>query len=78
MSTYRMLAERAAHFDSLPQVKEALAAAGTPDLALASVEAGEHSDALKAEAEDLDALAARGYANEALDQLVVEVLLGVS
>ena len=78
MSTYRMLAERAAHFDSLPQVKEALAAAGTPDLALASVEAGEHSDALKSEAEDLDALAARGYANEALDQLVVEVLLGVS
>jgi len=37
----------------------------------------EEADALKAAADDLDSLAARGYHNEALDQLVVEVLLGV-
>src|SRR5215207_115758 len=49
MSTYRALAEKAAHFDSLPEVQEALAAASTPDLALASVE-GNEADALKAEA----------------------------
>jgi xylose isomerase len=32
---------------------------------------------LKAEVDGLDALAARGYGNERLDQLAVEVLLGV-
>ena len=35
------------------------------------------SDALKAEAVELDRLAERGYHNERLDQLVVEVLLGL-
>ena len=35
MSTYRRLAELAEHFDSLPEVQEAFAAASTPDLALA-------------------------------------------
>ena len=34
------------------------------------------ADALKAEADGLDALAARGYGNERLDQLLVEVLMG--
>jgi xylose isomerase len=34
-------------------------------------------DELKAEADALDTLAARGYANERLDQLLVDVLLGV-
>ena len=33
MRTYTALAERAAHFDTLPEAQEALAAAGTPDLA---------------------------------------------
>ena len=35
------------------------------------------ADALKSEADALDALAERGYFNERLDQLVVEVLLGL-
>jgi xylose isomerase len=34
MRTYLALAERARHFDELPEVQEALAAAGTPDLAI--------------------------------------------
>src|SRR5215203_4483129 len=76
MSTYRALAEKAAHFDSLPEVQEALEAASTPELALASVD-GDSADTLKAEAENLDALAERGYYNERLDQLVIDVLLGV-
>jgi xylose isomerase len=79
MSTYRALAEKAAHFDALPEVKEAMAAAGVGELALATTDAGAPSevDALKAAASDLDALAQRGYGNEALDQLVIDVLLGV-
>ena len=76
MSTYRALAERAAHFDSLPEVQEALEAASTPELALASVD-GDEAETLKAEAWELDALAERGYFNERLDQLLVDVLLGV-
>jgi xylose isomerase len=76
MRTYLALAERARRFDSLPEVQEALAAASAPELALASVE-GDDPEALKAEADRLDELAGRGYANEALDQLLVEVLLGV-
>jgi xylose isomerase len=76
MSTYRRLAELAQHFDSLPEVQEALEAASTPELAVPGVE-GKEYDALKAEAWELDALADRGYYNEKLDQLVVDVLLGV-
>jgi xylose isomerase len=76
MRTYLALAEKAAHFDSLPEVQEALAGAGQPELAQASVD-GDAPDALKAEVDQLDALAERGYANERLDQLLVEVLLGV-
>ena len=77
MRTYRALAERAALFDSLPQVQEAMAAASVEELGRASTSGAEEADALKAEAEGLDALAVRGYANERLDQLVVEVLLGL-
>jgi xylose isomerase len=58
-------------------VQEALASAGSPDLARPTVEPGEDPDALKAEVANLDALGRRGYYNERLDQLVVEVLLGV-
>jgi len=76
MTTYSTLADRAAHFDALPEVQEALAAASTPELALASVD-GEEAQALKQEAWALDALAERGYFNERLDQLLVDVLLGV-
>ena len=38
---------------------------------------GDEPDTLKAEADALDALAERGYYNERLDQLVVEVLMGL-
>jgi len=76
MATYRALADKAAHFDSLPEVQEALAAASAPELASSSVD-GDGPETLKAAADDLDALAERGYYNEKLDQLVVETLLGV-
>jgi xylose isomerase len=80
MRTYLALAERARHFDALPEVQEALAAASAGELAQATTTAGAaEADALKAEgmADALDALAARGYGNERLDQLVVEVLMGL-
>jgi xylose isomerase len=77
MSTYTALAEKAAHFDALPEVQAALRAAGTDELGQASSSGAQEADALKGEVDALDTLAARGYANEALDQLVVDVLLGV-
>jgi xylose isomerase len=77
MRTYLALAEKVRHFDSLPEVAEALAAASAPELAEASTAGADEADALKAEADGLDELARRGYANEALDQLLVDVLLGV-
>jgi xylose isomerase len=76
MRTYLALAERARAFDELPEVKEALATASAGDLATPSLD-GDSPEALKAESENLDSLARRGYYNERLDQLVVEVLLGL-
>jgi xylose isomerase len=75
MSTYVTLAERARHFDALPEVQEAMEAASVAELALDTVD-GVEADALKEEAWALDALAERGYFNERLDQLLVDVLLG--
>jgi xylose isomerase len=77
MRTYLALAERARHFDALPEVQDALAAASVPELAQRSATGLQETDALKAAADDLDALAVRGYGNERLDQLVVEVLMGL-
>ena len=77
MRTYLALAEKARHFDALPEVQEALRAASTPELGEPSTSGIGEADALKAEADRLDELALRGYANEALDQLLVDVLLGV-
>jgi xylose isomerase len=77
MRTYLALAERARHFDSLSEVQDALEAASTPELGQPSTTGVGEADALKGEADNLDALADRGYYNERLDQLVVDVLMGV-
>jgi xylose isomerase len=77
MSTYLALVDKVRHFDSLPEAQEALAAASSNSLGQASTGGTGESDLLKAEADDLDRLAERGYGNERLDQLVVDVLLGV-
>ncbi len=76
IATYEALAVKARHFDELPEVQEALAAAGANDLAQPSTEPSDSADALKAESAELDALGTRGYGNERLDQLVIDVLLG--
>jgi len=77
MRTYLALAEAARRFDALPEASDALSAAGTPGLAEPTVGAGDRPETLKAHAERLDELAVRGYANERLDQILVDVLLGV-
>ena len=75
MRTYTALAEAAARFDALPEVAAAMELASTAELAQPSVD-GDEPDTLKAEADALDSLAGRGYFNERLDQLVIDVLLG--
>jgi xylose isomerase len=77
MRTYLALAEAARRFDALPEASDALSAAGTPELAEPTVGTGDRPETLKAHAERLDELAVRGYANERLDQILVDVLLGV-
>jgi xylose isomerase len=76
MRTYLALAERARHFDGLPEAQEALERASVAELGQPTLD-GDPADTLKAEADNLDALAERGYYNERLDQLLIEVLLGV-
>lgn len=78
MRTYLLLAERARRFAADPAVAEALADCGATDLASPTVGAysAASAAALRAEEFDLAALAARGYRNERLDQLVIDHLLG--
>jgi xylose isomerase len=79
MRTYLILAEKAKSFASDPRVAGALAAAGALDLARPTVGpySAETAFAVAEEEFDVGTLAARGYANERLDQIVVEHLLGV-
>jgi xylose isomerase len=78
MRTYLALAAKSRQFEASEEIQAARAAAGGEELAEPSV--GEFSkasaEALLGEDQDLDRLAARGYHNERLDQLVVELLLG--
>jgi xylose isomerase len=79
MRTYLILAEKARSFAADARVAEALQAAGMTDLGKPTVGAytADAARSLAEEEFDVDVLAARGYANERLDQLVIEHLLGV-
>ncbi len=79
MRTYLILAEKARRFHDDPDIQEALAVAKAPELAEPTA-SGLGSDAiaeLRRGPHDVEALAAQGYGNERLDQLVTELLLGV-
>jgi xylose isomerase len=76
MRTYLILRERAAAFRSDPQVAEALRDSRVEELARPTLDPGESLAAVRDEAIDIDALAARGMAFERLDQLAMEHLLG--
>jgi xylose isomerase len=78
MRTYMLLREKATQFAADPEIAAALAAASVPELAEPTVGAysADAAAALRAAPGDPNALAARGYANEHLDQLVMELLMG--
>jgi xylose isomerase len=79
MRTYLALAAKAREFDQDPRVAKAMANAGVPELAVPTV--GPYStaaaSALLNESFDPQSLATRGYGNEALDQLVIDRILGI-
>jgi xylose isomerase len=78
MKTYLILKEKAARFDADPEIQEALKLASVPELAQPSVGAYSRNVALalRDETADAGALASRGYYNERLDQLVMELIMG--
>ena len=81
MRTYLLLKERAVAFRADPEVQEALATSGVPDLAVPTLREGETWEDLLADRsafEDFDADVAgqRGYGFGRLDQLAVEHVVG--
>src|SRR4051812_7643879 len=76
MRTYLVLAEKAERFRHDPEIQNALANAKAAELAEPTRPAG-GLDEIRAATYDESALAAYGYGNERLDQLVNELLLGV-
>jgi xylose isomerase len=79
MRTYLVLAQKAREYDQDPRVRAAMANAGVPELAESTIGrySAESADRLKVESFDPDRLADRTYGNEALDQLVIDRILGV-
>jgi xylose isomerase len=79
MRTYLALAAKSRRLLNSEAISAARKAARVDELAEPSVGpySAQAAAALLGGAQDLDALAAHGYANEHLDQLVVELLLGV-
>ena len=78
MRTYLILKEKAKRYDADPEIQAALKLASEPELAEPSVGAYSRSaaQALKNEPMDAEKLAARGYYNERLDQLAMELIMG--
>jgi xylose isomerase len=79
MRTYLALKERAAAWSSDEEIQRAEREAKVPELSEATVGAysREKVDELLAEQHDLDALGARETRNERLDQLAVDLILGL-
>ena len=78
MRTYLILREKARRFAADPEIAAALEAAGAPELAEPTIGAysAEAAAELRAAPGDPNRLAARGYRNEHLDQLVMDLLMG--
>jgi xylose isomerase len=77
---YLALAAKAREFDQDPRVAEAMAYSGVAELAVPTVGpySSEAAAGILGESFDLDTLARRGFGNEALDQLVVDHILGIA
>ncbi|NUQ88753.1 MAG: xylose isomerase [Glycomyces artemisiae] len=77
MRNYKILKEKVAAFRADPEVQEALKAARVDQLAVPTLSEGETWADLKSVEVDVEGLAAKGMAFEALDQLALEHLYGV-
>ena len=80
MRTYLMLKEKAAQFNADPEIQAILAEINAEDPALAAVfgkYSPEKAEAIKAHTFDRKAIAARGLKYERLDQLTIDLLLGM-
>ena len=80
MRTYLMLKEKAAQFNADPEIQAILAEINTEDPALAALfgkYSPEKADAIKAQPFDRKAIAGRGLKYERLDQLTIDLLLGM-
>ena len=79
MRTYLALRDRAVRMNDDADIQAALEAAKVPELGVDTVGSysREAADSLLAEQHDLEALRSRETFNERLDQLVVELLLGL-
>jgi xylose isomerase len=80
MRSYLILAEKARRFRNDAEIQAALVEAKADLLAEPTAPDGlsaESVEAIRRDAYDVEALAAQGYRNEHLDQLVTELLLGV-
>ena len=78
MRTYLALKERAASFRADPRVAAAIKDSRIDELATPTLAAGESWKDLTTVNVDVDALAARGYQYETIDQLAIEHLMGMS
>jgi xylose isomerase len=78
MRTYLILKEKAAQFAEDPEIQEILAALRNRDRASSPLKyTADAARELDNEEFDLEAIRAHGYAYERLDQLTLELLLGV-
>ncbi len=77
MRTYLILKDKAARFGRDPEIQQLLGELRTRAAGTAERFSEARVKALKSERFDLPALRARGYAYERLDQLTMELLLGV-
>jgi xylose isomerase len=81
MRTYNMFKAKAQHFNADPEIQAVLKEINGGDQTYGGLLSGGYSaetaQKLKEAAFDIDALAQRGYQYEKLDQLTIEVLLGV-
>ncbi len=76
MRTYLILADKARRFHEDTEIQDALRLTKAAELAQPTAGEGGLDDILSSDYDE-DALAAQGYGNERLDQLVTELLLGV-
>jgi len=80
MRSYLILKEKAARFNADPEIQALLAEINAEDPAMAAFDgkySHEKANALKAYTFDVPALATRGMHYERLDQLTVDLLLGI-